>query len=131
MSAYCCIKLDLFINIESWCTEPWVKKNLQTVTQKVSPDVWADFETTQNLWLYRPLEGFRRDPNLPSVWATFLPNSFTCADQVSCISTVTSRWRALSFYCVGAQSNWTVLSFRNVMAILAWSLIGSINYQLP
>jgi len=24
MSAYCCVKLDLFINIESWCTEPWV-----------------------------------------------------------------------------------------------------------
>jgi len=24
MSAYCCIKLDLFINIESWCMEPWV-----------------------------------------------------------------------------------------------------------
>jgi len=26
MPAYCCVKLDLFINIESWCTEPWVKK---------------------------------------------------------------------------------------------------------
>jgi len=24
MSEYCCVKLDLFINIESWCTEPWV-----------------------------------------------------------------------------------------------------------
>jgi len=24
MSAYCCVKFDPFINIESWCTEPWV-----------------------------------------------------------------------------------------------------------
>jgi len=24
MSAYCCIELDLFINIEPWCTEPCV-----------------------------------------------------------------------------------------------------------
>ena len=27
MSTHCCIKLDLFINIVSWCKEPWVKKN--------------------------------------------------------------------------------------------------------
>jgi len=26
MSAHCCIKLDLFINIDSKCKEPWVKK---------------------------------------------------------------------------------------------------------
>jgi len=29
MSAYCCIKLDLLINIDSWCKELWVKKKLQ------------------------------------------------------------------------------------------------------
>ena len=26
MPAYCCVKLDLFTNTESWCTKPWVKK---------------------------------------------------------------------------------------------------------
>ena len=28
MSPYCCIKLDLFINFDSWWKEPWVKKEL-------------------------------------------------------------------------------------------------------
>jgi len=36
MSAHCCIKLDLFINIDSWCKEPWVKKN----SSNSSAEMW-------------------------------------------------------------------------------------------
>ena len=120
------VAIERHLNSRNFTLQVYSGNRSSDSNTKASPDVWAYFETTQNLWLYRPLERFRTEPNFPCLWATFLPNSFTCADQVSSISTVTSRSRALSFYCIGAQSNWTALSLRNVREILSYSLIGNI-----
>ena len=64
MSAYCCIKVDLFINNESWCTEPWVKKKRGGLsaphTGRFTPGAfsrtnWKYFHVTSNSLLF-PLD---------------------------------------------------------------------------
>ena len=67
MSAYCCIKLDLFINIESWCTEPWVKKKYI----KASCWVVARLIVGIMLWFSGLCCVFGRW--LPTFWRNMLP----------------------------------------------------------
>jgi hypothetical protein len=50
-------------------------------------------------------------------WAAFFHTWLTYADQVSCVSRVTSSYRALSTHCIGSPRNWTGLGFWMRLAV--------------
>jgi hypothetical protein len=69
----------------------------------------------------RTLLLLRRWPITPSHWATFLPTWLTCAVQVSCVSRIVPRYRAVSTQCTDSE-NWTGLGLWMCLAVLATSI---------
>jgi hypothetical protein len=54
MSAYWCIELVLFINIESRCTEPWFKKKISIATREYGPHnirIGVRFQVREEIFL--------------------------------------------------------------------------------
>jgi hypothetical protein len=57
-------------------------------------------------------------PSTPNLWAAFFPTWLMCAGQLSCVSRVTPRCRAVSIHCISCPRNSTGLGFRKRLAAL-------------
>jgi hypothetical protein len=57
-------------------------------------------------------------PSTPNLWAAFFPIWLTRAGQVSCVSRVTPRCRAVSNHCISFPRNSTGLGFRMRLAAI-------------
>jgi hypothetical protein len=54
--------------------------------------------------------------------SAFLPTWLVCVAQVSCVSKVSPRYRAIATHCIGCPRNWTGVSFWIRLAVLTKSM---------
>jgi hypothetical protein len=81
-----------------------LRTHLQSNTLNPSLDRWAASRATQRSWRTGQFSSKSR-PSTPYLWAAFFHTCLTSADQVSCVSTFTPKYRDLWTDCIGCPDS--------------------------